>query len=275
MSYTPQDGISTQKHATGERSAEGLIVAGHRHGPWTFWHENGAVREVGTYIDGIKHGRWLSYWPNHQRKMEGSYEAGQKIGFWGVWYESGSMKMCGEYIDDLQNGFWQTWDQQEKMISEGHYKRGDRDGSWRFQGQRTDVAFVTEWYHDELTNVPGRPPRQVNEHRGIYFPVVPGQIPGQITPFANPGAASGLFFGCLTSPEGMKHGMGPFSYLFQPVAAMNDQKAAGLNLAISGRDCGIVILERLFTSFPNIPAPGSPNLPAGTTEAVYVLSDPS
>lgn len=274
MNDQPRDGMNVQMHITGERSAEGIIVRGQRHGPWTFWYEDGAVREVGTYVDGVKQGRWLSYWPNHQRKMEGSYENGRKTGFWGAWYDSGSMKMCGEYIDDLENGFWQTWDEQEQMISEGHYKLDERDGSWRFQGQCGDVAYMTEWYNDELTNVPGRPPRQVKEHRGIYYPVVPGQIPGQITPFANPGAASGIFFGGLTSPDGMNCGMGPFSYLFQPVAAMNDQEAAGLNLAISGKDCGFVILERLYTSFPDIPIPESLEPPGCTTESVFVLSDP-
>jgi len=33
-------------------------VASEREGPWTFWHENGALRARGVFREGRREGRW-------------------------------------------------------------------------------------------------------------------------------------------------------------------------------------------------------------------------
>ena len=274
MSGHSEDGYTVLWHQSGTKHAEGLRVNGRKHGAWTYWYDDGSVMEVGSYLDDEPHGRWIYYWNNQNKKQEGSYDNGRKIGFWSAWYDDGIMSVCGEYNADREHGFWQSWDKNGQILSEGNYERGDRHGSWRFQGIRAGVTFITEWYHDELTNVPGRPPRQVQEHRGIYYPVVPGQLLGQITPFANPGSASGLYFGCLTGTEGVKAGVGPFTYLFQPVTLMNETESAGLALAIWARNANLTILERVYTSFPDIPISDTFTEPELPTQQYIVLSDP-
>ena len=43
---------------------------GTRHGPWTEWHEDGHVRRMGLYVNGVPEGRWLVW---------------KKAGWWKLW----------------------------------------------------------------------------------------------------------------------------------------------------------------------------------------------
>ena len=274
MSIQPDEGHVVLMHQNGAKRAEGMKINGRAHGSWTFWYDNGAVMQVGSYDEDLPHGRWIYYWRNHNKQREGTYECGRRTGFWSGWHINGTMSECGEYKDDRENGFWQYWDENEQITSEGDYVSGVRHGSWRFQGKIPGVTFITEWYQDELTNVPGQQARQVSKHRGLYYPVVPGQLPGQITPFANPGSASGVYFGCVTGARGIQEGAGPFTYLFEPAAPINETEAAGLFLAIWLRYSHLYIMERLYTAFPDIPI--SRHFPRPVSEPLQyvVLSDP-
>lgn len=61
---------------------------GTRHGPWTEWFEDGHVRRMGLYVNGVPEGRWLAWkepgwWPpwgpHDYQKIELSYEHGTLV----------------------------------------------------------------------------------------------------------------------------------------------------------------------------------------------------
>lgn len=51
---------------------------GTRHGPWTEWFEDGHVRRMGLYVNGVPDGRWLS-WKERGWRPFGGGERYEKI----------------------------------------------------------------------------------------------------------------------------------------------------------------------------------------------------
>lgn len=51
----------------------------------TYYHENGAVKQQGFYLDGKLHGNWFSYSENGEKQSMGEYYKGVKTGKWFFW----------------------------------------------------------------------------------------------------------------------------------------------------------------------------------------------
>jgi antitoxin component YwqK of YwqJK toxin-antitoxin module len=51
-------------------------------GEWEWRHENGALREKGTFENGEEIGRWQSWYPNGSEAGVGNYANGMRTGEW-------------------------------------------------------------------------------------------------------------------------------------------------------------------------------------------------
>lgn len=73
------------------------------------YYSNGQVLDEGTYVNGIKEGRW-KYWHQYgQKYQEGEYVGGKKHGEWETFYENGEMMELGKYHHDEKVGDWNYW----------------------------------------------------------------------------------------------------------------------------------------------------------------------
>ena len=84
----------------------------------TFFYQDGTPRMEGEYLQGVKHGRWISY-----------YEDGTK------WSE-------GYYVDGINDGATMTWHENGQKYYKGFYKKGERSGTWKFWDE--DGEFIKE-----------------------------------------------------------------------------------------------------------------------------------
>ena len=82
------------------------------------FYADGAVRMEGEFLNGIKHGRWISY------------------------YENGSRWSEGNFTDGINNGTTITWHENGQKYYKGYYKNGERAGTWKFWGD--DGEFIKE-----------------------------------------------------------------------------------------------------------------------------------
>jgi antitoxin component YwqK of YwqJK toxin-antitoxin module len=124
----------------GKKKAEGFIKYGHQDGKWTFWYENGQMKEEGSYNfkeNGGKDGKWTLWYENGQMKEEGSYSWGDKDGAWTYWYRDGQKKRENtyEYEKEIESREWYYYENGQKK-SEKTYKNGEIDGLW------------TDWYEN-------------------------------------------------------------------------------------------------------------------------------
>jgi len=87
-----------------------------------FW-KNGIVKEMISYTDGKKDGRYISYYGNGQIKDEAFYIKGQQHGLWIRYYENGIQQLVVNYNFDTELSPSLFWDQngiQIKSLTDTH-----------------------------------------------------------------------------------------------------------------------------------------------------------
>ena len=101
----------------------------------------------GNYKDGIKHGKWTTWYENGQKELEKYYKYGKEDKLWTMWDRNDGKKYKGEYLGDLRdmgdnqisllNGIFLFYDGPKKLF---HSKmiNGEPDG------------LVTFWYKEEV-----------------------------------------------------------------------------------------------------------------------------
>lgn len=58
----------------------------------TWYHTNGVVRETGYFLNGEKHGQWMTFDESGKKLSEANYKEGQKDGNWSVWHDNGTVR---------------------------------------------------------------------------------------------------------------------------------------------------------------------------------------
>ena len=80
----------------------------------TFYHENGAIAQVGYYLDGKLHGEWNMFDDQGKKLAIGQYAFGQKSGKWFFWNKTELKE-----VDYLKNQVVNVtlWDNREAIVS--------------------------------------------------------------------------------------------------------------------------------------------------------------
>ena len=89
-----------------------------KHGPYIEWDSEGNKKMAGYYSDGVKEGKWFEY------NVQVTYFGGKKDGPWLMWSDDGILITEGAYSDDLESGKWLYWTengtkQQELICNKG------------------------------------------------------------------------------------------------------------------------------------------------------------
>ncbi|MFM7233095.1 MAG: toxin-antitoxin system YwqK family antitoxin [Flavobacteriales bacterium] len=129
------------------------------------YHENGELKEVGTYREGKKQGNfrlydesgkeaggllydsdvlvgegmidslgrrvgeWKLFYPDGRVRAAGRYIAGQKEGGWSYFYANGKIEQSGTYKMDWPNGSWKWYHANGQLHREEMYRNGKEDGA--------------------------------------------------------------------------------------------------------------------------------------------------
>jgi antitoxin component YwqK of YwqJK toxin-antitoxin module len=86
-----------QYHEDGSKLLEGEYVDGLREGEWLSWFPDGSIWSKGYFSKGKRTGKSWVYHPNGQLYMKGTYENGHKIGLWLVFDEEGNVEAQQEF----------------------------------------------------------------------------------------------------------------------------------------------------------------------------------
>ena len=79
---------------------------------YTGWVKN--ARALWQLERGKKHGIYISWYENSQKRSEGTYKDGSKDGLWIEWDERGQKRSEGAYKDGLKSGAWIEYLRQNK-----------------------------------------------------------------------------------------------------------------------------------------------------------------
>lgn len=120
-------------HQNGQIKQEGIFKAGKFNGKWTFWYENGQTKLEGIYKDDERNGRVKLWHKNGQISEEGLYEDGivlTKTVY--KYFESGQLKSKQNYLNRKLNGKSTFWYENGQKFMEGNYKDFKPEGIWIF-----------------------------------------------------------------------------------------------------------------------------------------------
>ena len=114
----------------------GNLRNGIKSGKWTTWYYNGRKGSEVTYKDGEKDGLWTDWYENGQKWGEGTYKDGKEDGLFTEWYENGQKKEEGTFKDGKLEGLVTGWYENGQRMGEYTYKDGKliSKKEWYFHG---------------------------------------------------------------------------------------------------------------------------------------------
>lgn len=123
---------------------DGLVVRGKTEGTWTqTWVDGGEPAGERSYVDGLREGAFVEWYPNGNLLLEGYYVADARFYGWRAGYESGQLYIdASMYADQLHGPYVEYWENGQKK-AEGRYYQGQKWGAWRYwaeDGAELDAA---------------------------------------------------------------------------------------------------------------------------------------
>ena len=112
----------------------GNLRNGIKSGKWTTWYYNGRKGSEVTYKDGEKDGLWTDWYENGQKWGEGTYKDGKEDGLFTEWYENGQKKEEGTFKDGKL-----------EVLVTGWYENGQRMGEYTYK----DGKLISKKYWNE------------------------------------------------------------------------------------------------------------------------------
>ena len=173
LMYAPNDvepftGIVFDFYENGEKELDGNYRKGLMNGEWTYYHENGQIREQGRFIDGDgstpdgvypdwmadslisilppfdgRSGKWTYWYGDGQKRSEGTYKDGKWDGLLTEWYETGQKERETTYKDGEYDGLYTGWYDNGQKFWEDTYKDGELISSkcWDVNGIDIDCPW--------------------------------------------------------------------------------------------------------------------------------------
>ncbi|MEO7045430.1 MAG: hypothetical protein ABI091_09020 [Ferruginibacter sp.] len=105
--------------------------AGKKNGLWTYYYDNGQVKEKTNAINGLANGLAEGWFDNGNKRYNEKYIDGKVNGIQTIYYYNGKVKSIINYKDDLKNGIQKYFDYKGQLSStqttvddklEGNYK---------------------------------------------------------------------------------------------------------------------------------------------------------
>jgi len=123
--------VQTQEKFSGEHTtyfdngnvqSTQMVVDGIAHGTYSLYHENGTLREQGTFENGKKVGEWKRFNDQSQMVAIANFVDGQKHGNWKIWDNQGVLRYDMSYENDSKVDIWYMYDETGNLVSEQVHK---------------------------------------------------------------------------------------------------------------------------------------------------------
>jgi len=134
--------------------AEGIVdEQGRKQGEFTEYYENGITMAEGRYVNSVKVGDWLYYYPDGTIEQKGRHDnRGRQDGEWKWFYNNGQIWKEEEFINGSREGKYIEYDINGKVIAHGTYIDNSEAGFWfyeigdtREEGKYIDGEFDGIW----------------------------------------------------------------------------------------------------------------------------------
>ena len=111
----------------------------------TIWHDNGAKRMEGRFVDGKPEGPFPRWDKNEQKVSEEIYQAGKLHGVRRLWDGEGNLLLEAQYEAGVQHGPSTWYYASGAKRWETHFADGQRTGTWTQWTRNGDLFMKSEW----------------------------------------------------------------------------------------------------------------------------------
>lgn len=80
--------------------------------------DNQSIKIEGGFLDGKKHGLWLSYYDDGSIWTKNNYNTGVLEGPYEMYTRTGTPKLQGHYTSGKESGKWKVFDESGQLIEE-------------------------------------------------------------------------------------------------------------------------------------------------------------
>ena len=92
-------------------------------GDFAIYTMSGSLIEKGNYLDGQKHGKWMTWSEDGIKTSEVSFNYGQRDGKWQIWDADGALQHIFFYQVGEKVGVWQSYDENGQLKDEKDFTR--------------------------------------------------------------------------------------------------------------------------------------------------------
>ena len=145
--------VKSEIYDSGRIMAEGVLdTAGLQQGEWKEYHENGQLKSIGKYMNGIKVGEWKYFYSNKQMFETGKYDnQGREQGKW-IWYfDNGKIRRESNFYNGQEDGDFVEYADSGGIATQGQYLEGLKQGKWTYNmGNYSDVGNYKDDERDSV-----------------------------------------------------------------------------------------------------------------------------
>lgn len=134
------------------------------HGTWTQNYPDGAIKDQGDFVNGLKHGIWIKRHPNGTVLSEGTFVDGKMQGLWHYYRDDETLFVRGEWLNDMKSGTWTIYTRDQEIAQTEVWQHNERNGWRRRFGPGSVLVSETEYAnnkrngrHIEYGPLAGRP----------------------------------------------------------------------------------------------------------------------
>jgi len=99
-----------------------------KHGTWISWYPNGQRKLEGHYKHDIPTGEFVWWHPNGQKSLQAAYQDGKKHGNWTWWHANGQKSIQGEYVNGDPSSKWLWWKDTGKVAQRADFSDPNQQG---------------------------------------------------------------------------------------------------------------------------------------------------
>jgi hypothetical protein len=125
----------TLNEGTRTKTKEGCIY---------YWYGNNSIHSTENGFSGrLLHGKYTSFYPDHNLRSQGMFDHGLKTGTWITWYPTGLVHETFHYSRGKLSGAYEVYDPSGKLLTRIYYRNGARHGKTTFFSQeKPDSAIL-------------------------------------------------------------------------------------------------------------------------------------
>lgn len=169
IEYRPskRDTVLISKHYNGKIRNKTTYIHGIKHGAFSSYYFDGTLESEGKYLNNSPHGPWAWYFESGKPQNKATYVLGKLDGEMTGYYENGQIEDSNFYYQGDPVGLWKSYYEDGTLHTQTSYLEGKAHGRKEFYGPSGKLQLIRFYDHGTLIGY------SYNDKNGAELPMIP------------------------------------------------------------------------------------------------------